>query len=165
MRPTCLTQTTRAQRLARIRISCKSGVIVTTSISKYLIRACLRIGLLAAGPTGLCLARIACAAGGAPDALQFWPQWRGPLAFGAAPLADPPLTWSETEHVKWKARIPGYGTSTPIVWGVRVFSVSAVSTGKKTARNKVADKTEASLALAGKELFIRGHECLYRAEE
>ncbi|MGO9204253.1 MAG: PQQ-binding-like beta-propeller repeat protein [Limisphaerales bacterium] len=117
---------------------------MTTTISKYLVRACLRIGLLAAGPAGLCLARIACATDGPPDALQFWPQWRGPLASGAAPLADPPLTWSETEHVKWKVRIPGYGTSTPIVWGDRVFILSAVSTGKKPARTGAL--TEASAA-------------------
>src|SRR5688572_20405327 len=24
-----------------------------------------------------------------------WPQWRGPLANGAAPTAEPPLTWGE----------------------------------------------------------------------
>ena len=33
------------------------------------------------------------------------------------------------------------------------------------ARNKVAGKTDASLALVGKELFIRGHEYQYCAEE
>jgi hypothetical protein len=36
---------------------------------------------------------------------------------------------------------------------------------KVLARNKVADKTDASLALVGKELFIRGHEYLYCAEQ
>src|SRR5436853_419016 len=39
-----------------------------------------------------------------------WPQWRGPLATGEAPNATPPQTWSETEHVKWKVKIPGSGT-------------------------------------------------------
>jgi outer membrane protein assembly factor BamB len=71
----------------------------------------------------------ACAA--ASDAEQFWPQWRGPLATGVAPQADPPVTWSETNHVKWKVRIPGLGASTPIVWGDKVFILTAISTGKK----------------------------------
>jgi outer membrane protein assembly factor BamB len=63
---------------------------------------------------------------------RFWPQWRGPLATGVAPLADPPLTWSETNNVKWKTPIPGEGDSTPIVWGNRVFILSAIDTGRKT---------------------------------
>jgi outer membrane protein assembly factor BamB len=62
---------------------------------------------------------------------RFWPQWRGPLATGVAPLADPPLTWSETNNVKWKTPIPGQGDSTPIVWENRVFILSAIPTGKK----------------------------------
>lgn len=61
-----------------------------------------------------------------PAALQHWPQWRGPLANGVAPTAQPPLTWSETRNVKWKFAIPGFGTSTPIIWENRVFLLTAV---------------------------------------
>ena len=57
---------------------------------------------------------------------KFWPQWRGPLGTGVGPLADPPLNWSETNHVKWKLAIPGEGDSTPIVWANRVFILSAI---------------------------------------
>lgn len=60
-----------------------------------------------------------------------WPRWRGPLANGTAPGATPPTTWSETEKVKWKMKIPGFGTSTPIVWKDRVFLITAIPTGKK----------------------------------
>ena len=38
-----------------------------------------------------------------------WPQWRGPLANGVAPQGNPPTTWSETENVKWKVKLPGDG--------------------------------------------------------
>lgn len=55
-----------------------------------------------------------------------WPTWRGPLGNGVAPQANPPLEWSETKNVKWKTRIPGRGTSTPVVWGDRVFILTAV---------------------------------------
>jgi outer membrane protein assembly factor BamB len=61
----------------------------------------------------------------ASEALQQWPQWRGPLGTGVAPQADPPRTWSETSHIKWKQPITGFGTSTPIIWGQRVFILSA----------------------------------------
>jgi len=71
------------------------------------------------------------AADPAADAKRFWPQWRGPLGTGSAPEAGPPLTWSDTQHVKWKAAIPGEGDSTPIVWGERVFLLTAIPTGKK----------------------------------
>jgi outer membrane protein assembly factor BamB len=67
---------------------------------------------------------------------KFWPQWRGPLATGVAPLADPPLTWSETNHIKWKLAIPGEGDATPIVWGDRVFVLSAVPVADPPQANK-----------------------------
>jgi outer membrane protein assembly factor BamB len=65
------------------------------------------------------------------EALRYWPQWRGPLANGVAPEADPPLEWSETKNVKWKVKIPGEGSSTPAIWGDRIFVLTAVATGKR----------------------------------
>jgi len=78
------------------------------------------------------VAHTSLAASDAETIQRNWPQWRGPTAKGVAPLAQPPVTWSETEHVKWKLKIPGLGTSTPIVWENQVFIVTAIPTGKKT---------------------------------
>lgn len=64
------------------------------------------------------------------EALRHWPQWRGPQANGVAPLADPPVEWSETKNVKWKLKVPGFGTATPVVWGDRVFILTAVKMAK-----------------------------------
>src|SRR5688500_10606817 len=50
-----------------------------------------------------------------------WPQWRGPLGSGAAPSADPPTTWGEGRNVRWKVKLPGRGTATPIIWGDSIF--------------------------------------------
>lgn len=61
----------------------------------------------------------------AADADQNWPHWRGPLANGIAPQGDPPLTWSETENVKWKVACPGGGSASPIVWGDKIFVLAA----------------------------------------
>jgi outer membrane protein assembly factor BamB len=68
-----------------------------------------------------------------PAAERFWPQWRGPLSTGEAPRADPPLTWSETNNVKWKTTMLGEGDSTPIIWGSRVFLLAAIPTGTNAA--------------------------------
>ena len=60
-----------------------------------------------------------------------WHQWRGPNATGVSPTADPPVAWSEEENVKWKVAIEGQGTSTPIIWGDKVFVLTAINTGVK----------------------------------
>ena len=57
---------------------------------------------------------------------QHWPHWRGPAADGVAPTGKPPLEWSEEKNIKWKAPIAGAGHSTPIIWGDRVFILTAV---------------------------------------
>ena len=68
----------------------------------------------------------------ASPADENWPQWRGPTATGASPDAHPPTTWSETSNVKWKVKIPGNGSATPIIWEDMVFVQTAIPTGKKT---------------------------------
>src|ERR1035441_7895847 len=67
----------------------------------------------------------------APALNENWPQWRGPLQNGVAPTANPPTTWSETNNVKWKVKIPGSGQATPIIWENRVFIQTATPPGKK----------------------------------
>jgi outer membrane protein assembly factor BamB len=60
-----------------------------------------------------------------------WHQWRGPLATGEAPKGNPPTKWDETTNVKWRAKLEGRGSASPIVWGDKVFVVTAVATDKK----------------------------------
>jgi len=57
---------------------------------------------------------------------RFWAQWRGPDATGVAPFGDPPLEWSEASNIRWKVEIPGEGSASPIVWGDRIFVLTAV---------------------------------------
>ena len=63
------------------------------------------------------------------DADQYWPQWRGPYQNGVSRTATPPVEWSETKNIKWKTEIPGLGAATPVVWGDRLFLLSAVPVG------------------------------------
>lgn len=59
-------------------------------------------------------------------AVENWPQWRGPLGTGIAAAGDYPVKFSRTEDVAWKADLPGRGTSTPAVWGDRIFVTCAI---------------------------------------
>jgi outer membrane protein assembly factor BamB len=76
-----------------------------------------------------CLAASRCYAQDQGSArLDNWHQWRGPNADGVAPHGDPPLAWDESTNVKWKAAIPGTGSGTPVVWGDRIFLLTAIDT-------------------------------------
>jgi len=61
-----------------------------------------------------------------------WPHWRGVNGNGVAANASPPLEWSATKNVKWKIRIPGTGSASPVIWEDRVFVVTAVSVGESS---------------------------------
>jgi outer membrane protein assembly factor BamB len=60
---------------------------------------------------------------------QYWGQWRGPQGNGVSKTANPPVEWSETKNIKWKVEIPGRGASSPVVWGDRVYLLTAVPVG------------------------------------
>jgi outer membrane protein assembly factor BamB len=50
-----------------------------------------------------------------------WPQWRGPSLNGISSETNLPVKWSKTENIAWKAALPAWSGSTPIVWGDRIF--------------------------------------------
>ncbi|MBI3866771.1 MAG: PQQ-binding-like beta-propeller repeat protein [Planctomycetia bacterium] len=55
-----------------------------------------------------------------------WPWWRGPNRDGIASADQkPPLHWSETQNVLWKAPLPGRGHGSPTVVGDQVFLEAA----------------------------------------
>src|SRR4029079_2271800 len=62
----------------------------------------------------------------AATAERFWPQWRGPHATGVSKHANPPTEWSETKNIRWKVEIPCRGSSSPVIWGDRLYVLSAV---------------------------------------
>ena len=64
-----------------------------------------------------------------------WPEFRGPTGDGqvAAPGAGKPvglpLTWSETNNVRWKTEIPHRGWSTPVAMGNQIWLTTATLGG------------------------------------
>jgi outer membrane protein assembly factor BamB len=63
-----------------------------------------------------------------------WPRFRGPNGSGIGD-ASVPATWSDSENLRWKAMLPGFGSSSPIVIGSRVFVTcySGYGTGNRGA--------------------------------
>lgn len=53
-----------------------------------------------------------------------WPGWRGPRGDGTCLEEKVPLDWNPSQAA-WKTKLPGQGHASPIVWGDRVFTVTA----------------------------------------
>jgi len=69
----------------------------------------------------------------AGEAQKYWPRWRGPSGQGYVKGTGYVDTWSDTQHVVWKAAVPGSGNSSPIVWGDFVFLTTAYEDGARKA--------------------------------
>ena len=78
------------------------------------------------------------------DGPGFWPAWRGPLGTGVSPAGDPPTEWSETKNIKWKVELPGVGHATPVVWGDRLYLLSAIPKGGEPANPATPQTTPAA---------------------
>jgi hypothetical protein len=51
-----------------------------------------------------------------------WPWWRGPQHNGIAEDGQqPPVTWSDSENIRWKTAVPGRSHGSPIVVGDQVL--------------------------------------------
>ena len=60
-----------------------------------------------------------------------WPQFRGPKGDGASDARELPLSWSETNHVRWKTAIHGRAWSSPVVLGRQIWLTTATEDGKE----------------------------------
>ena len=70
-----------------------------------------------------------------------WPRWRGPNADGVAHSGNPPIEWSQTENVRWSTKLPGWGTSSPVIHGNRLFITTEVDQdGNKSLLTLCFDK-------------------------
>ena len=75
-----------------------------------------------------------------------WPNWRGPASTGVSQEKGLPVTWSSSENVAWKASIRGFGISSPIVWGNRVFVTSQVGTNLSRPGPRLFQQGDAAAA-------------------
>ena len=103
-----------------------------------------------------------------------WPNWRGPTSNGVAPDGEFPSTWSATENIVWRAKLPGRGASTPIVWQHQIYLTygkdgknvlaclnwegktqwEAAIGQEKTGKNAKASGCNPSAVTDGKSVFV-----------
>ncbi len=60
----------------------------------------------------------------APTEEQEWTRFRGPNGTGISMAKGIPSEWTEKDY-NWDATLPGVGHSSPVVWGNKVFLISA----------------------------------------
>lgn len=75
-----------------------------------------------------------------------WPRWRGPNADGVADGRKLPIRWSKSENIRWSVKLPGWGTSSPVVYIDRVFVTTHLK-DKKSLLTLCFDRKD------GKELW------------
>src|SRR5688572_12090222 len=75
-----------------------------------LLRSCLWVGLVCWLVEGA--------------AAEEWTRFRGPNGSGVSEAKNIPAKWTDAD-IRWKAKLPGEGISSPVVWGERIFVTSA----------------------------------------
>ena len=60
------------------------------------------------------------------EAAGYWSRWRGPSGQGIVDDGHQYATqWSTTANVLWRTEVDGFGFSSPVVWGDRVYLTTA----------------------------------------
>ena len=147
--------------------------LIPVIVALFLLLRCVAPGIAGDGaaPTGAEPIRIS---------PSDWPWWRGPERNGIARAAEkPPLHWTDTENVVWRAAVPGRGHGSPTVVGDQVFLAacdeekeiqSVLCFDRKTGQpvwqtdvhkggiekkeNKKSSQASATIACDGERLFI-----------
>lgn len=58
-----------------------------------------------------------------------WSQFRGPSGNGVSQSTGLPTEWSSEKNIVWKAKLPGHGSSSPVLFGNQVFVTSYTGYG------------------------------------
>ena len=93
------------------------------------------------------------------QAQEQWSRFRGPGGTGIHATAKVPSSWSETENIRWKVKLPGPGSSSPIFYGDKLF-VTCYS-GYGESQDNIGDMNELARHLicvdrkTGKELWSK----------
>jgi outer membrane protein assembly factor BamB len=84
-----------------------------------------------------------------------WPQFRGPNAAATSAEKNLPIEWGAGKNIAWKVKVPGYGWSSPIVWGDKVFLTTAVNEKQKEPTGSARWEPGG---------LLRGPDAIYRSE-
>lgn len=77
------------------------------------------------------------------DSSPDWPCWRGANADGVADHRNLPVRWTQSENVRWSVQLPGWGTSSPVVYADRVFVTTQLEeNGRKSLLTLCFDRRD-----------------------
>src|SRR5262245_38807021 len=87
-----------------------------------------------------------------------WPQWRGPTGNGISDSKNLPTTWSleKNENIVWKAELPAWSGSTPVVWGDYIFLTSPAKSDGSAPPQNSAGKGPPGKGFGGKGFGGKG---------
>ncbi len=60
-----------------------------------------------------------------------WSRFRGPNGTGISKDASIPIEWSDTQNLRWKTKLPGPGSSSPVLTDTHVFLTSYTGYGEE----------------------------------
>src|SRR6516162_1202856 len=72
-------------------------------------------------PRRLLLIAVCYALSTLPASAANWPGFRGQGSAGVSDEKGLPTKWSDSENVVWKTDLPSPGSSSPCIWGDRIF--------------------------------------------
>jgi outer membrane protein assembly factor BamB len=93
----------------------------------------------------LCLSAVSLLFSAAAAQAENWPRFHGPNGSGVAVETKVPAVWADS-NFRWRVDIPGVGHGSPVVWGEKVFVLSATGAAPKQKGKK---KSPVAAAPAG----------------
>src|SRR5688572_26749457 len=63
-----------------------------------------------------------------------WPQFRGPSGNAVGSGERLATEWNSEKNIAWKAKIPGFAWSQPIVWGDKILVTTAITENQQKPR-------------------------------
>jgi outer membrane protein assembly factor BamB len=70
-------------------------------------------------------------------------------------MSRAPERWSQMESVSWRAEIEGYGISSPVIVGNRVYVTTAITSHRRTTQRLACDYLIGCLAVLGVPTLLR----------
>ena len=68
-----------------------------------------------------------------------WLGFRGPDGQGVSKATDLPVTWDDSKNLLWKKAMPGYGSSSPISLGDKLFGTCYSGHGTDKSSGNIKD--------------------------
>ncbi len=84
---------------------------------------------------------------------QDWPEFRGPSGQGLSDTQGLPITWSESENIRWKVSVPGRGWSSPVIREDNIWITTSIEEKKELSLRAICLNRASGSILKNIEVF------------